>query len=69
MKIRIRKITGCVDLLNLQNHKTYMAGFGGGSYVECLTLCILKSSGVFHYELTMSSLLVLKLILSGLQIL
>ena len=48
------KITRCVDLLNLQKHKTYTVAFGGGFYVECLTLYILESSGMFHHDLTMS---------------
>ena len=63
------KITGCVDLLNLQKHKTCIVGFGGGSYVQCLTLYILESSGMFHHELTMSSMLALGLIFLGLQVL
>ena len=56
------KTTGFLDLLNLQTHKTCMVGLGGRSCGESPTLCILKSFGMFDHELTMSSMLVLRLI-------
>ena len=52
----------CLGLVNFQKHKTCMVGLGGGSCVEYLKLYTLKSSGMFHHELTMSSTLVLGLI-------
>ena len=56
------KIVEFLGLLYLQTHKICLVGLGGGSCGECPKLCILKSSGTFHHELTMLSTLVLGLI-------